>query len=154
MFQKLNQSYIRLPAIADRLLFVMGVHSLVGSQNRHEAILRALTITVSSNGATTLAVLAVAKGVRGKFVVCLALCLCSIRGVRAACSGRAAKGGAATEVPNSLPAVRSDLDVVGIARAGREIVFALEEDIVIVVEEGKATGETATQVLDAEGGRA
>jgi hypothetical protein len=37
--------------------------------NRHKAILRALTITVSSNGATTLAVLAVAKGVRGKFVV-------------------------------------------------------------------------------------
>jgi hypothetical protein len=38
-----------------------------------------LTITVSSNGATTLAVLAVAKGVRGKFVVCLALCLTILR---------------------------------------------------------------------------
>lgn len=131
----------------------MGILSLVGSQNRHKAILRALSITVSSNGATTLAFLAVAPEARCKFVLCLALCLCGIRGVCAACSGHAASGGPATEVPNSLPAVRSYLDMVGTACAGSEIVFALEEDIVIVVEEGKSTGVTATGAFQAEGGR-
>ena len=97
------------------LLFVMGILSLVGSYNLHKAILRALTVTVSSNGASALAILAVAKDARCKVVVCLALCLFTIRGVRAAFSGHAAIGGPATEVPNSLPAVRSYLDVVGVS---------------------------------------
>lgn len=154
MSQKSNQPYTRLPAIAHRLLFVMGILSTVGSHNLHKAILGALTITVSSNGATTLAFLAVAKNARCKFVACVALCLFTIRSVRAACPGHAAKGGPATEVPNSLPAVRSYLDVVGVPSAGSEIFSALEEDVVIVVEEGKAFGVTATGAFEAEGGRA
>ena len=59
------------------------------------------------------------------------------------------------QLKSQIPSQQSE--VISMWLVSREQVgrsFALEEDIVIVVEEGKATGETATQVLDAEGGRA
>ena len=130
----------------------MGILSPVGSYNLNKAILRALTITVSGNGATALAFLAVSSEIRCEMVACFALCLFTIRGVRAACSGHAAKGGPATEVPNSVPAVRTYLNVVGVPRTGREILSALEEDIAIVVEEFKVFGVTGTGASEPEGG--
>ena len=137
-------------AITQKPLVLRIILSRVASLELNKAILRALTITVSSNSATAGTVNAGTDTSESQVLIRLAFGLFSVRVVHAARSGPAAERRPATEVVGSLPAIRSYLDVVGIIHAGRVVegIRGLEEDVVIVVVEGETRIETAAGVLN------